>query len=153
MSSAGCARSTCHSSILSDISSSAAKYQCFCLHRLRIMMKMHGLGDFAYYSVQYVWYMCLYIVYIIILLGIGSAVNIGFFRDNGYGLQIVRLLLRLVCSAMHMACDFACVPSHAILESSAHTSLPASLTVLTLRPLFDSCSILCGGTVWSAWAS
>jgi len=54
------------------------------------MMKMHGLGDFAYYSVQYVWYMCLYILYIIILLAIGSAVNIGFFRDNGYGLQIVR---------------------------------------------------------------
>ena len=63
--------------------------------RLRIMMKMHGLGDFAYYSVQYVWYMCLYILYITILLAIGSAVNIGFFRDNGYGLQIVRSSLSI----------------------------------------------------------
>ena len=62
--------------------------------RLRIMMKMHGLGDFAYYSVQYLWYMCLYILYIIILLAVGSAVNIGFFRDNGYGLQIVRSLVQ-----------------------------------------------------------
>ena len=64
------------------------------------MMKMHGLGDFAYYSVQYVWYMCLYIVYIIILLAVGSAVNIGFFRHNGYGLQIVRLC----CSSPPCGC-------------------------------------------------
>lgn len=56
---------------------------------LRIMMKMHGLGEAAYFSVQYLWFLALYCAYIIVLLLIGSAVNIGFFRKNGYGLQIV----------------------------------------------------------------
>ena len=54
------------------------------------MMKMHGLGDFAYYSVQYCWFLSLYIVYIAVLIIMGSAVNIGFFRQNSYILQIVR---------------------------------------------------------------
>ena len=54
------------------------------------MMKMHGLGDFAYYAVQYIWFICLYMCNIFILLLVGSAVNIDFFRDNSYGLQIVR---------------------------------------------------------------
>ena len=53
------------------------------------MMKMHGLGDFAYYSVQYCWFLSLYMVYIAVLIIMGSAVNIGFFRQNSYILQIV----------------------------------------------------------------
>jgi hypothetical protein len=36
-----------------------------------------------------VWFMLLYCCYMIVLLAIGSAVNIGFFRKNNYGLQIV----------------------------------------------------------------
>ena len=58
--------------------------------RLRIMMKMHGLSDFAYFSVQYVWFLVLYIIYIAVLIIMGSAVNIGFFRNNSYALQVVR---------------------------------------------------------------
>ena len=90
----------------------------YCTHRLRIMMKMHGLGDFAYYCVQYVWYMCLYILYIIILLAVGSAVNIGFFRDNGYGLQIVRLLHSIFLTTHFAAC--AKQPSRLLTESLCH---------------------------------
>jgi hypothetical protein len=40
-------------------------------------------------QVQYVWFMLLYCAYMAVLLAIGSAVNIGFFRKNSYGLQIV----------------------------------------------------------------
>lgn len=58
--------------------------------RLRIMMKMHGLTDFAYYSVQYVWFLALYCIYMAVLIIMGTAVNIGFFRNNSYPLQIVR---------------------------------------------------------------
>ena len=41
------------------------------------------------FQVQYVWFMLLYCAYMAVLLAIGSAVNIGFFRKNSYGLQIV----------------------------------------------------------------
>ncbi len=32
------------------------------------MMKMHGLGDAAYWSVQYVWYTALYLGYMFVLV-------------------------------------------------------------------------------------
>ena len=50
---------------------------------------MHPAGDFAYYTVQYLWYILLYMAYIILLIIVGSAVHIGFFRYNSYGLQLV----------------------------------------------------------------
>jgi len=56
---------------------------------LRIMMKMHGLGEAAYFMVQYLWFLTLYCGYMVVLILIGSAVNIGFFRKNNYGLQIL----------------------------------------------------------------
>ncbi len=33
--------------------------------RLRMMMKMHGLGDGAYWLITYLWYMILYIIYMV----------------------------------------------------------------------------------------
>lgn len=32
---------------------------------LRIMMKMHGLGEAAYFTVQYLWFLALYCAYIV----------------------------------------------------------------------------------------
>ena len=64
--------------------------------RLRIMMKMHGLSDVAYYTVQYAWFIVLYMLFICVLIGIGSAVGIHFFRLNSYGLQFVRPLAMLM---------------------------------------------------------
>ncbi len=69
------------------------------------MMKMHGLGDSAYFSVQYLWFLALYCAYMVVLIVIASAVNIGFFRRNSYGLQIVHTpslccTLRMLVSPM-----------------------------------------------------
>ncbi|KAA6409517.1 MAG: ABC transporter A family member 7, partial [Trebouxia sp. A1-2] len=58
-------------------------------HRLRIMMKMHGLGDSAYWIIQYTWFLFIYCCYIAILLLVGSAINLKFFRLTNYGLQII----------------------------------------------------------------
>ncbi|KAL3145247.1 hypothetical protein ABBQ32_000991 [Trebouxia sp. C0010 RCD-2024] len=58
-------------------------------HRLRIMMKMHGLGDSAYWIIQYSWFLFIYCCYIAILLIVGSAINLKFFRLTNYGLQII----------------------------------------------------------------
>lgn len=53
--------------------------------RLRMMMKMHGLGDAAYWLVMYGWFLLLYVAYIAVLLVFGSAVGISLFRQNDCG--------------------------------------------------------------------
>lgn len=58
-------------------------------NRLRIMMKMHGLGDAAYWIVNYLYYLVLYILYIAVFIAIGSAVDLGIFRLTDYSIQIV----------------------------------------------------------------
>mmetsp|Transcript_26100 Transcript_26100/g.83310 ORF Transcript_26100/g.83310 Transcript_26100/m.83310 type:complete len:926 (-) Transcript_26100:225-3002(-) len=62
-------------------------------HRLRIMMKMQGLGDLPYWLVTYGWFFLLYVVYIILLVGLGSGIGLNFFTLTDYGLQLVFFLL------------------------------------------------------------
>ena len=54
------------------------------------MMKIHGLSDAAYHTVQYLWFLFMYLLHTSILIGVGSAANIGIFRNNQYSLQFVR---------------------------------------------------------------
>ena len=42
---------------------------------------------------QYLWFLSLYMLYILILIAFGSAIDLAFFRLNGYGLQIVSIKL------------------------------------------------------------
>jgi hypothetical protein len=53
-------------------------------------MKMHGLGDASYWAIQYTWFILLNTVYTWVLIGIGSAINLSFFRKTEYSLQLVR---------------------------------------------------------------
>ncbi|GIL71728.1 hypothetical protein Vretimale_837 [Volvox reticuliferus] len=57
--------------------------------RLRMMMKMHGLGDGAYWLVTYLWYLLLYIIYIIIFILFGAAIGLEIFRRTNLGVQII----------------------------------------------------------------
>ena len=52
-----------------------------------MMMKMHGLGDGAYWLITYAWYILLYIAYIAVFIIFGSAVNLQYFRKTNYGIQ------------------------------------------------------------------
>eukprot|EP00197_Chlamydomonas_leiostraca_P015638 CAMPEP_0202869032 /NCGR_PEP_ID=MMETSP1391-20130828/11649_1 /ASSEMBLY_ACC=CAM_ASM_000867 /TAXON_ID=1034604 /ORGANISM="Chlamydomonas leiostraca, Strain SAG 11-49" /LENGTH=840 /DNA_ID=CAMNT_0049549279 /DNA_START=91 /DNA_END=2610 /DNA_ORIENTATION=+ len=61
--------------------------------RLRTMMKMHGLGDVAYWTVTYLWFLLLYIVYIAIFIIFGAAINLKMFRRTNLGIQIIFYLL------------------------------------------------------------
>eukprot|EP00245_Coleochaete_scutata_P004463 TRINITY_DN17100_c0_g1_i1.p1 TRINITY_DN17100_c0_g1~~TRINITY_DN17100_c0_g1_i1.p1 ORF type:complete len:988 (-),score=185.09 TRINITY_DN17100_c0_g1_i1:153-3116(-) len=54
---------------------------------LRTMMKMHGLGDRAYYFVQYLYFLVLSSAYMFLLVLLGSAMNLKFFRINSYSIQ------------------------------------------------------------------
>jgi hypothetical protein len=53
--------------------------------RLRMMMKMHGLGDTAYWIVMYSWFLLLYIAYMAIFVFFGSVIGLNMFRKNSYG--------------------------------------------------------------------
>ncbi|GAB4822597.1 hypothetical protein N2152v2_009643 [Parachlorella kessleri] len=57
--------------------------------RLRTMMKMHGLGDAAYWGIQYTYFLFLSLVYTWVLIGFGSAINLSFFRRTDYSFQLV----------------------------------------------------------------
>ncbi|GMH40482.1 hypothetical protein BSKO_08386 [Bryopsis sp. KO-2023] len=62
-------------------------------NRLRIMMKMHGLGDLAYWLVNYLYYLTIYSVYMIVFLIIGSLVDLAIFTRNDYSVMIIFFFL------------------------------------------------------------
>lgn len=56
---------------------------------LRLMMKMQGLNDAAYYLVQYLWMVLLYCVFMTIFVIFGSLIGLKIFTLNSYSLQFV----------------------------------------------------------------
>ncbi|KAF3512811.1 hypothetical protein F2Q69_00007872 [Brassica cretica] len=57
--------------------------------RLRIIMKMHGLGDGPYWMISYVYYLIISTLYIISLMIFGSAIGLKFFVFNDYSFQFI----------------------------------------------------------------
>ena len=55
--------------------------------RLRMMMRMHGLSNAVYIAVTYLYLILLYVVYVAVMMAVGAAVGLGFFRSNGAGMQ------------------------------------------------------------------
>ena len=53
-----------------------------------MMMKMHGLGDGAYWLVTYTWFWALYVVYMIIFVAFGSIIGLNMFTKNSLGVQV-----------------------------------------------------------------
>ncbi|KAL5724971.1 Phospholipid-transporting ATPase abca7 [Ranunculus cassubicifolius] len=56
---------------------------------LRIMMKMHGLGDGPYWLISYAYFLVLSLVYILCFVIFGSAIGLKFFTLNSYSIQFV----------------------------------------------------------------
>uniref|UniRef100_A0A1J3I5I7 ABC transporter A family member 7 n=1 Tax=Noccaea caerulescens TaxID=107243 RepID=A0A1J3I5I7_NOCCA len=56
--------------------------------RLRIIMKMHGLGDGPYWMISYAYFLTISVLYFICLMIFGSAIGLNFFRLNDYSLQL-----------------------------------------------------------------
>jgi hypothetical protein len=55
--------------------------------RLRIIMKMHGLGDGPYWIISYAYFLALSTFYIIFLMIFGSVIGLKFFLLNDFSLQ------------------------------------------------------------------
>ncbi|KAG9150077.1 hypothetical protein Leryth_021480 [Lithospermum erythrorhizon] len=58
-------------------------------HRLRIMMKMHGLNDGPYWMISYAYFLVLSSVYMLCFVVFGSVIGLKFFTLNSYSIQFV----------------------------------------------------------------
>ncbi|CAN6207394.1 unnamed protein product [Urochloa humidicola] len=58
-------------------------------HKLRTMMKMHGLGDGPYWIIYYMYFLIFSTVYMIIFVIFGSVIGVNFFKINNYSIQFV----------------------------------------------------------------
>lgn len=58
-------------------------------NKLRIMMKMHGLGDLPYWTITYCYFILLSTLYLLSFMLFGIAMGLSFFRLNNYELQFV----------------------------------------------------------------
>ncbi|XP_027367022.1 ABC transporter A family member 7-like isoform X2 [Abrus precatorius] len=57
--------------------------------KLRIMMKMHGLGDGPYWMISYGYFLAISIVYMLCFVIFGSVIGLKFFTLNDYSIQFV----------------------------------------------------------------
>ncbi|KAK7354195.1 hypothetical protein VNO80_19654 [Phaseolus coccineus] len=57
--------------------------------KLRIMMKMHGLGDGPYWMISYGYFLAISIVYMLCFVIFGSVIGLNFFTMNDYSIQFV----------------------------------------------------------------
>ncbi|CAH2043965.1 unnamed protein product [Thlaspi arvense] len=57
--------------------------------RLRIIMKMHGLGDGPYWMISYAYFLTISFLYVVSLVIFGSAIGLKYFRINDYSIQFV----------------------------------------------------------------
>lgn len=69
---------------------------------LRIMMRMHGLGDAAYWIVNYSYYLCVYVTYIVVFIIIGALGDFVIFTRNSYS---TFLLLKACLSGIFRFAD------------------------------------------------
>ncbi|XP_010256765.1 PREDICTED: ABC transporter A family member 7-like isoform X2 [Nelumbo nucifera] len=56
---------------------------------LRIMMKMHGLGDDPYWMISYAYFLFISLTYMLVFVMFGSLIGIKFFTLNDYSIQFV----------------------------------------------------------------
>ncbi|XP_074285014.1 ABC transporter A family member 7-like [Silene latifolia] len=57
--------------------------------RLRIMMKMHGLGDGPYWTISYAYFLAISVIYMICFVIFGSFIGLKIFTTNDYSIQFV----------------------------------------------------------------
>ncbi|KAL4633742.1 hypothetical protein ACB092_04G144200 [Castanea dentata] len=57
--------------------------------KLRIMMKMHGLGDWPYWMISYLYFLFVSSIYMLIFVASGALLGLQFFGLNDFGIQFV----------------------------------------------------------------
>lgn len=57
--------------------------------KLRIMMKMHGLGDVPYWMITYAYFLVISLIYMCCYFGFGVLTGLTIFKLNSYGVQCI----------------------------------------------------------------
>ncbi|XWS51101.1 hypothetical protein CRYUN_Cryun12cG0147500 [Craigia yunnanensis] len=57
--------------------------------KLRVMMKMHGLGDGPYWMISYAYFLVISLLYMLCFVIFGSVIGLKFFTLNDYSIQFV----------------------------------------------------------------
>ncbi|XP_055830380.1 ABC transporter A family member 7-like [Solanum dulcamara] len=57
--------------------------------KLRIMMKMHGLGDVPYWMITYAYFLLISLIYMCCYFGFGVLTGLTIFKLNSYGVQCI----------------------------------------------------------------
>ncbi|KAM3307861.1 ABC transporter A family member 7 isoform X2 [Capsicum chacoense] len=57
--------------------------------KLRIMMKMHGLGDVPYWMITYLYFLVISLIYMCCYFGFGVLTGLTIFKLNSYGVQCI----------------------------------------------------------------
>ncbi|XP_062223734.1 ABC transporter A family member 8-like [Phragmites australis] len=86
--------------------------------KLRIMMKMHGLGDLPYWTISYCYFLLLSLLYVLSFILFGSVLGLRFFRQNNYGIQFVFYFTYMnlqISFAFLMATSFSSVRTATVL--------------------------------------
>uniref|UniRef100_A0A2P2MFL1 ABC transporter family protein n=1 Tax=Rhizophora mucronata TaxID=61149 RepID=A0A2P2MFL1_RHIMU len=76
--------------------------------KLRIMMKMHGLGDGPYWMISYAYFLAISLMYMLVFVIFGSVMGLKFFKLNDYSIQFVFyfIYVNLQISGAFMAAAF-----------------------------------------------
>ncbi|KAI7995782.1 ABC transporter A family member 6 [Camellia lanceoleosa] len=87
--------------------------------KLRIMMKMHGLGDDPYWMITYAYFLVIYLAYMLCFVLFGSVIGLKFFTLNDYNIQFVFYFIYInlqISLAFLVASIFANVKTAAVVE-------------------------------------
>lgn len=72
-------------------------------HKLKIMMKMHGLGDGPYWIISYLYFLLLSSMYILLFVIFGALIGLNFFKMNQYSVQFA---FYFICINLQIALAF-----------------------------------------------
>ncbi|VFQ62764.1 unnamed protein product [Cuscuta campestris] len=61
--------------------------------KLRIIMKMHGLGDGPYWMISYAYFLAISFIYMLCFVIFGSLIGLKFFTLNDYSIQLIFYLI------------------------------------------------------------
>ncbi|KAJ1278486.1 hypothetical protein BS78_04G083300 [Paspalum vaginatum] len=111
--------------------------------KLRTIMKMHGLGDMAYWTITYCYFLLLSLLYMLFLISFGSLVGIKLFKLSDYMVQFVVYFAYInlqISFAFLMATNFSNVRTASV-TGYLFTIVSGYLGENLFKPIFEDMSL------------
>lgn len=88
-------------------------------HKLKLMMKMHGLGDGPYWMISYAYFLFISLLYMLCFVIFGSVLGLKFFTLNDYSIQFVFYFIYInlqIALAFFVASNFSDVKTATVVS-------------------------------------